>query len=29
MGLAKAAGQDVLAGLTQSRQLYVAELEAR
>ncbi|PSC73203.1 hypothetical protein C2E20_3792 [Micractinium conductrix] len=29
MGLAKAAGQDVLAGLTQSRQLYVAEFDAR
>ena len=25
VGLAKAAGQDVLAGMTQSRQLYVAE----
>ena len=28
LGLAKAAGQDVLAGLTQSRQLYVAEFAA-
>lgn len=27
VGLAKAAGQDVLAGVTQSCQLYVAEFE--
>ena len=29
MGLAKAAGQDVVAGMTQSCQLYVAEFECR
>lgn len=29
MGLAKAMGQDILAGLTQAGQLHIAEFEAR